>query len=159
MCIQKGSDFMEYWENFSSPLGNLLLQSDGEALTGLSFSDEKLPENPCPVFLPVKNWLCCYFGGRDPGAVPVRLSPKGTPFQKQIWTLLLDIPYGECCTYGGLAARISPGMSSQAVGAAVGKNPIALLIPCHRVLGAGGKLTGYAWGLTRKQFLLDLEQK
>ena len=150
---------MEYQQNVSSPLGNLILRSDGKALTGLAFSELQVPKKSCPVFLPAENWLSSYFAGQDPGPLPVKLSPKGTPFQKRVWSLLLEIPYGERRTYGSLAKLLSPTMSAQAVGAAVGKNPIAILIPCHRVLGAGGKLTGYAWGLSRKQYLLDLEQK
>ena len=150
---------MEYQDNFSSPLGNMVLRSDGEALTGLVFSGEPVPENTCPVLHCVKDWLSCYFTGQNPGPLPVELSPKGTAFQQQVWTLLLEIPYGERRTYGSLAKQISPSMSAQAVGAAVGKNPIAIVIPCHRVLGAGERLTGYAWGLPRKQYLLDLEQK
>lgn len=150
---------MEYWDNFSSPLGNLVLRSDGLALTGLAFSEIQEPEKPCPVFPPVKDWLSRYFAGQNPGPLPVELSPKGTVFQQQVWTLLRNIPYGKRRTYGSLAKQISPSMSAQAVGGAVGKNPIAILIPCHRVLGAGERLTGYAWGLSRKQYLLDLEQK
>ena len=150
---------MDYWDNFTSPFGNLILHSDGLAIIGLTFSDAPVHQVPCPLFTPVKAWLFCYFEGRDPGPLPVPLSPPGTPFQKQVWSLLLDIPYGEKRTYGELAKQLSPAMSAQAVGSAIGRNPIAILIPCHRVLGADGKLAGYAWGLSKKQALLDLEQK
>ena len=151
---------MDYRDNFPTPLGNLILGSDGSALTSLLFSENMAePVLQCSVFLMTKSWLSCYFEGWDPGPFPVPLSPKGTPFQQRVWSLLLDIPYGERRTYGELARQLSPSMSSQAVGAAIGKNPIAVIIPCHRVLGSGGQLTGYAWGLSRKQFLLDLEQK
>ena len=150
---------MEYLDNFLSPLGNMVLHSDGTALTGLVFSDIQEPEKPCPVFPPVKDWLSCYFAGQNPGPAPVELSPKGTAFQQQVWSMLGNIPYGERRTYGSLAKQLSPSMSAQAVGTAVGRNPIAILIPCHRVLGAGERLTGYAWGLSRKQYLLNLEQK
>ena len=151
---------MDHWDNFSSPLGNLILGSDGKTLTRLIFSQNKAEsEIFCPVFPLAKAWLTSYFEGRNPGPFPVPLSPKGTAFQQRVWALLREIPYGECRTYGELARQLSPSMSSLAVGTAIGKNPIAIVSPCHRVLGAGGQLTGYAWGLSKKQFLLDLEQK
>ena len=108
---------------------------------------------PGPVFL-----------GEDINQMPPPLMPRGTPFQKAVWDILRDIPYGHTVTYGEIASRIAAEremtcVAPQAVGSAVGKNPIAIFIPCHRVLGAKGQLTGYAGGLQRKQFLLDLEKR
>ena len=84
------------------------------------------------------------------------MKPQGTAFQRQVWDRLLEIPYGKTVTYGELAKALGC-KSAQAVGGAVGRNPISILIPCHRVVGAGGKLTGYAGGIEKKQFLLALE--
>ncbi len=152
-----------------SPLGELLLASDGEALTGLWFVgqahcaaglDPLHAERTLPVFEETALWLAAYFAGRDPGAVPT-LRPRGTAFQKSVWAQLAAIPRGEMRTYGELARLLSAGsgrpVSARAVGGAVGRNPISILLPCHRVVGAGGKLTGYAGGLERKRALLALE--
>lgn len=155
---------MQYLSYLSSPLGTLTLGSDGTALTMLQL--RKLPLQPgqiltdnLPVWGPVQSWLDAYWQGQNPGTCPVSLRPAGTGFQKQIWKLLMEIPYGRTVTYGQLAAMAgrSP-LCSQAVGGAVGRNPIALLIPCHRVVGRGGRLTGYAYGLSAKKYLLDLER-
>ena len=86
------------------------------------------------------------------------LRPIGSEFRMKVWKILAEIPYGETMTYGEIASRISPEMSAQAVGGAVGHNPISILIPCHRVLGANGKLTGYAAGLDKKIELLKIEK-
>ena len=140
-----------------SPLGPLTLKTDGQALTGLCFGgDPTGSPSRLPIFAAAAHWLDCYFQGRDPGPVPFPLNPQGTDFQKQVWNQLLTIPYGDTCSYGDLARRFGR-MSPQAIGSAVGKNPIAILIPCHRVVGSRGQLTGYAWGLDRKQQLLRLE--
>ena len=149
---------MEYIRCFSSPLGFLTASSDGQALTALFFSDcREGPDDDLPLFSALDSWLQRYFAGGDPGPVPVPLAPRGTEFQKQVFSALMRIPYGETLTYGELARQLSS--SPRAIGAAVGRNPIALAIPCHRVLGTGGRLTGYAWGLSRKQALLALEQQ
>ena len=160
---------MEYLHRTETPLGEILLSSDGEALTGLWFEGQKhfgagLPahceEGSLPVFEETERWLAAYFGGKDPGAAP-RLAPRGTAFQKAVWELLLAIPYGKTVTYGQLAAMVSEqrgsASSARAVGGAVGRNPISLIIPCHRVVGADGQLTGYAGGIEKKRFLLALE--
>ena len=153
-----------------SPLGTILLSGDGEALTGLWFLGQKyegagVPENApvdenLPVFDAVRAWLRAYFAGEALPEPPV-LRPAGTDFQKAVWGRLLAIPYGERRTYGGLASELETVLgrktSARAVGAAVGRNPISLLIPCHRVVGSGGSLTGYAGGVERKAFLLALE--
>ena len=144
---------------YASPIGKLLLCSDGVHLTGVRF-DREIPEPPREdaVLTAAKRWLEDYFRGefREP---EFPILPDGTVFQKQVWQLLREIPYGEVITYGGLARQISEEMSPQAVGQAAGRNPIAIIIPCHRCVGTGGKLTGYAWGMERKQWLLEHEQK
>lgn len=157
---------MEYIAQYDSPLGLLIMTSDGDALTGLRFSDEPFDppdESPeatdLPVFALTRTWLDTYFRGAVPGFLPpMRL--RGTPFQKAVWSILLDIPYGKTVTYGSIAGRLSGGgaMSSQAVGQAVGKNPVCIIVPCHRVVGSNGRLTGYAWGLDKKEALLAMEQ-
>lgn len=151
-----------------SPLGPLTAASDGECLTGLWFAGQRyfgagLPAGAEPgeaaVFGETRRWLETYFSGRDPGPTPP-LRPQGTAFQTAVWALLRRIPYGSFSTYGSLAAELAQSgrpASAQAVGGAVGHNPISLLIPCHRVLGAGGAPTGYAGGLDKKLFLLRLE--
>ena len=153
-----------------SPLGTLHLESDGEALTCVLYEGEKvthpngvtLQEAPqLPIFVAARAWLSRYFEGHDPG-VPPPVRPQGTPFQQSVWQRLLTIPYGSTTTYGALAAHLaahnaSGRMSAQAVGQAVGRNPISIIIPCHRVIGADGTLTGYAGGLDKKMFLLGLE--
>ncbi|MBR2779680.1 MAG: methylated-DNA--[Firmicutes bacterium] len=157
---------------YDSPLGRILIASDGTAVTGLWFEGQKYyaeglapdcTEQDVPVFREVRRWLDLYFSGRDPGFTPP-LSLDATPFRKEVWDILLMIPYGETKTYGEIASQIAArkglsGMSAQAVGGAVGHNPVSLIVPCHRVVGAGGSLTGYAGGLERKQALLDLEKR
>ncbi|MBQ8851387.1 MAG: methylated-DNA--[Oscillibacter sp.] len=161
---------MFYQTSYPSPVGLLTLASDGEALTGLWLKGQKyfastLPEDAptddsLPVFTQAKAWLDAYFADETLPPMPP-LAPTGTPFRKAVWELLLEIPYGTTTTYGDLAAKLnSQGYSTapRAVGGAVGHNPISILIPCHRVLGADGSLTGYAGGYAAKQFLLELEQ-
>lgn len=148
----------------------MTMAGDGEVLTGLWFDGQRhfgagLPPGTegaeLPVFRDTARWLDIYFSGREPSFSPP-MQPSGTPFQQTVWSLLLTIPYGQTTTYGALAAqtaaclRVST-MSAQAVGGAVGRNPISILIPCHRVLGADGKLTGYAGGVDKKAVLLRLE--
>ncbi|MBQ7654996.1 MAG: methylated-DNA--[Clostridia bacterium] len=155
-----------------SPLGGITLTSDGEALTGLWFDGQKhFPERliadfqskPLPVFEEAERWLNLYFSGQEPGFTPP-LTLRGTPFQRGVWEILRAIPYGKTVTYGEIAAQIArqnnlPRMSAQAVGSAVGRNPISLIVPCHRVLGANGSLTGYAGGIEKKRFLLEMEKQ
>lgn len=152
---------MTYYTLFPSPVGPLLLTSDGNALTGVSFGEPEASwihmEN-LSIFDSAGTWLAEYFAGR-PTAVDFPFSPAGTDFQRRVWKLLVQIPYGETITYGQLAKQLGENMSAQAVGQAVGKNPIAILIPCHRVVGAKGQLTGYAWGVEKKKWLLRHEEE
>lgn len=146
------------------------MASDGNALTGLWFDGQKyfaegLAETAAaktlPVFDEAVRWLDIYFDGRRPDFTPL-LNLEGTAFRKEVWQLLLQIPYGETTTYGELSAQLAAHrglkqMSAQAVGGAVGHNPISIIVPCHRVVGTSGSLTGYAGGLAKKLALLKLE--
>ena len=158
---------MLYTAHYNSPLGSIIFTSDGAALTGLYFDGQKYfpeikgaHEKDLPICEEVSTWLDLYFAGKIPDFIPP-LAPNGTVFQKMVWTLLRRIPYGETTTYGALARCIEQHtgrpMSAQAVGGAVGRNPISIFIPCHRVIGADGSLTGYAGGMDRKEYLLRLE--
>ena len=156
--------------SYDSPLGGICLAADALGLTGLWFDGEKyfgsnLPANPVrqetEILTESKRWLEVYFSGREPDFLPP-LHPIGSPFRRAVWDLLLQIPYGQTTTYGALARQLAAqqgraAMSAQAVGGAVGHNPISLIIPCHRVVGASGSLTGYAGGIERKIQLLKLE--
>lgn len=162
---------MEYIHHYNSILGGITLSSDGDAITGLWFDGQKYyaatldPDHAninLPVFDAADSWLNIYFSGREPDFLPP-LSMKGTPFRKAVWEVLLRIPYGQTMSYGEIADRIAvsrglPRMSAQAVGGAVGHNPISIMIPCHRVIGSDGSLTGYAGGIERKMKLLSLER-
>ena len=142
---------------YHSPLGDIVLTSDGLALTGLRFAEATNgePAQDIPPLADACRWLDLYFSGAKPDFTP-RLAPQGTPFQQSVWGELLAIPYGHTVSYGYIAQRLHC-RSAQAVGGAVGRNPIALIIPCHRVVGSDGHLTGYAYGLDRKQWLLSHE--
>ncbi len=150
---------MTYQEQYDSPLGMLTMTSKGESLTELRFSEKSLTTlTPIvPVLDATRRWLDSYFKGEKPDFTP-QMAPFGTLFQRRVWTELLSIPYGQTVTYGDIARRIDC-KSAQAVGCAVGRNPIAIIIPCHRVVGSNGSLTGYAYGLERKRQLIMSEQK
>ena len=161
---------MEYTAHYDSPLGCIVLESDGAALVGLWFDGQRHfadtpalihEEKPLKVFDQAKRWLDVYFSGKDPGFTPP-LNMKGTPFRRAVWEILLTIPFGRTMTYGEIARILAARnglrrMSAQAVGGAVGHNPVSLIVPCHRVVGANGNLTGYGGGLDRKMRLLALE--
>ena len=156
-----------FFAHYESPLGGMTMVSDGIALTALKFdgtrfafkfADGTSATTTLPVFDETCRWLDLYFAGRKPDFIPP-LAPKGTPFQQRVWGILLTIPYGKTMSYGDVARRISPTMSAQAIGGAVGRNPIGIIIPCHRVIGADGSLTGYGGGLERKRWMLELERK
>lgn len=142
---------------YHSPLGDIVLTSDGTALTGLRFAEATngKPTQDIPPLADACRWLDLYFSGARPDFTPL-LAPRGTPFQQSVWRELLAIPYGHTVSYGHIAQRLQC-RSAQAVGGTVGCNPIALIIPCHRVIGSDGHLTGYAYGLDRKQWLLSHE--
>ncbi len=157
---------MDYTAQYASPLGGMTMASDGEALVGLWFDGQRFfgagMEQACgrrddlTVFELTHRWLDLYFGGGKPDFTPPLLL-RGSEFRRQVWEILLAIPYGQTVTYGEVARRIGGGMSAQAVGGAVGHNPVSLIVPCHRVVGAYGQLTGYAGGVERKLRLLQLE--
>jgi methylated-DNA-[protein]-cysteine S-methyltransferase len=164
-----------YYTTVSSPIGPLLLTSDGTALTGLHMSP--LPPRPATGAV-AQDWdlpdaagtwvadadaaplpetaaqLAAYFAGRLT-VFDLPLAPHGTEFQRRVWTALLAIPYGTTISYGDLARWVGNPQGSRAVGLANGRNPIAVIVPCHRVIGTDGKLTGYGGGLPRKAALLD----
>lgn len=162
---------MAYICKYMSPLGGIMMASNGEAITGLWFEGQKyfgdtLPEQyeekKLPVFEEAKRWLDIYFQGKEPEFTPPLLI-ETTPFRKAVWEIMLEIPYGKTMTYGEIADRIAKQkgisrMSAQAVGGAVGHNSISLMIPCHRVVGMDGSLTGYAGGIDKKVRLLSLEK-
>lgn len=152
-----------YFDVHPSPIGELLLRSDGQALTGLQMEESNHPVHPTASwirdpapFRKVCRQLDEYFAGTRT-AFDLPLAPEGTPFQTRVWRALRAIPYGEKAGYGEIAARIGAPGAARAVGGANGRNPIAIVIPCHRVVGSNGSLTGFGGGLDRKRFLLELE--
>ena len=150
---------MQYQTSYNSPLGFLNLKSDGQFITEISFSESELQEqNDCAVILQCKQQLEDYFSGKSI-EFDLPLNPKGTEFQQKVWNELIKIPYGETITYMELAVSLGDAKAVRAVGTANGRNPIAIVIPCHRVIGAGNKLTGYAGEIWRKKILLELEMK
>lgn len=170
LSTEKGCG-MQYISRDQTPLGGVLLAADETGLTGLWFEGQKYfaqgldgehEERESPLLARAKAWLAVYFSGREPEfEVPLHLT--GTAFQKEVWALLRTIPYGQTTTYGALAARLAaqrglPHLSPQAVGGAVGHNKVSILVPCHRVVGAHGSLTGYAGGIDKKRALLALER-
>lgn len=147
-----------------SPIGRLLLLADEEGLRGSWFATgNSIPEvDPAwkPGGQPLREpagQLRAYFAG-ELQHFDLVLKPEGTPFQQRVWSLLQDIPYGETISYGELARRAGNPAASRAVGHANGSNPIPIIIPCHRVIGSNGKLTGFGGGLPTKRWLLDFEK-
>jgi methylated-DNA-[protein]-cysteine S-methyltransferase len=152
-----------FYSLFDSPVGELLLTSDGEKLTGLHLPATKGPDEVGPdgcrddgPFRVVREQLRAYFAGelRD---FDVPLGLAGTAFQRRVWRALCDIPYGETLSYADLARRVGQPGAARAVGSANGANPVAIIVPCHRVIAADGTLGGYGGGLDRKQWLLRHE--
>ena len=157
---------MPYIQTYRPPpqFDDLIIESDGELLTGLHFAnDNYIPksqnfiENNLPIFDETRRWLDVYFSGKVPAFTP-QMEMQASPFRKAVWEVLLTIPFGTTMTYGDIARRIGC-RSAQAVGGAVGRNPISLVVPCHRVVGADGSLTGYAGGIDRKRRLLEMERE
>ncbi len=150
-----------------SPIGELTLVADGNVLCALYMTEHRHAPQPeifgprhpdNPVLALTETQLKEYFAGqRTVFDIPLDTA-SGTPFQRVVWAALREIPYGETWTYGELARHIGQPTAFRAVGLANGKNPISIIVPCHRVIGSGGSLTGYGGGLDRKQHLLALEQ-
>ena len=161
---------MKYTHHYDSPLGGITEASDGDHLIGLWFDGQKYfadtldsdcEEKELLVFRQTDKWLDIYFSGKEPGFTPP-INMKTTEFRKSVWKIMLNIPYGNTMTYGEIAEKLAKDtgimrMSAQAVGGAVGHNSISLIIPCHRVVGANGNLTGYAGGIEKKMKLLEME--
>ncbi len=148
-----------------SPLGDLTLVATDGSLTGLYFPHHWYRPGPASFgarddtgFGDVTRQLGEYFAGqRTDFHLP--LDPRGAGFARRVWALISRIPYGQTTSYGELARQLGDGVAARDVGQAVGRNPLSVVVPCHRVVGRNGQLTGYAGGLARKRFLLDLEQR
>ena len=159
---------MNYYEEYKSPIGKIILISDGDFLTGLYFENQKYFPNlkeykkeQKDIFDLTKKYLDLYFQGKDP-KIEIPIHIKTTEFQKEVYEELSKIPFGEIRTYKEIATEIAKKrevetMSTQAVGTAIGKNPVSILIPCHRVIGVKNRLVGYAGGLDKKRSLLEIE--
>lgn len=165
---------MYYQINYSSPIGNMIIVCDEEQkhIIGLwiegqkyfqaTLSEESVPGEGIPVLQKAVNWLDAYFAGKKPPISELPLAPEGGKFRQDVWKILCGIPYGSVTTYGEIAKEMAvrmgrETMSAQAVGNAVAHNPISVMIPCHRVVGADGSLTGYAGGIDKKIKLLEHE--
>ena len=162
-----------YITYYDSILGKLTIASDGENIIGLWIEGQKyfadtikneniIKKDDISIFIKTKEWLDRYFRGERPDIKELKLSPKGSEFRQNVWKILCRIPYGQTITYGKIAKEIAKlmnknSMSAQAIGNAVGHNQISIIIPCHRVVGTNGGLTGYAGGIDKKRELLELE--
>lgn len=161
---------MTYICTINSPIGLLTVSSNGDDLTGLWIEGQKyfgstlgksIENDSLPIFTKVQSWIKQYFDGMQP-VIDFPLAPSGSSFRQAVWKILGEIPYGQVVTYGEIAQQIKEksgkaSISAQAVGGAVGHNPISIIIPCHRVVGSDGSLTGYAGGINKKIALLKLE--
>jgi methylated-DNA-[protein]-cysteine S-methyltransferase len=155
-----------YWTTIDSPVGQLLLTADDAGLTGLHMEERR--HGPADVhpqwirdestFADARKQIDAYFAG-ELREFDLPLNPAGTPFQRRVWSALQTVPYGEVRSYRDIAERIGRPTASRAVGMANGRNPISIIVPCHRVIGTSGALTGYGGGLERKRVLLDLESR
>ena len=149
---------------YDSPVGALLLAADDAALVAIEFPSSRHPvargadwvEGDNAVLALARKQLGEYFAGKRT-LFELPLGPRGTAFQRDVWRTLASIPYGETVSYAQLAARVGKPSAMRAVGAANGRNPLPIVLPCHRVIGADGSLTGFGGGLPTKQFLLELE--
>jgi methylated-DNA-[protein]-cysteine S-methyltransferase len=148
-----------------TPIGPLTALATAKGIAGLWFDDQThhpgaldAPVDPGhPHIVAMQRWLEAYWAGRDPSPREVPLDLHGTAFQRAVWKALLAIPLGRTRSYGEIAAQVGGGAVPRATGSAVGRNPVSILVPCHRVIGANGSLTGYAGGLPRKERLLQHE--
>lgn len=156
-----------YFTTVSSPLGELTLTATDEGLCGIYFEDHKYwpPSKPSwqrgngARFDAGRTWLERYFAGEKPKVLPILDIVTGTEFQRTIWKALRSIPSGQTRTYAEIARSIDNAKAVRAVGAAIGRNPISIIVPCHRVVGSNGSLTGFAGGVERKRWLLEHESK
>lgn len=142
---------------YRSPLGLIELREENGYITGLNFSDESECGSSSPLLLEAELQLDEYFAGiRRDFELPIKLS--GTDFQKKVWSALCTIPYGETRSYGEIAVLSGSPKAARAVGMANNKNPVSIIVPCHRVIGADGNMVGYGGGIDKKVFLLELEK-
>ena len=157
-------------DEIESPIGTILIAAHGQALCALDFADfrgrmERLlstgfgPHRKRAVRDPngYSTRIRAYLAGDAQALNPIAVDARGTPFQQEVWRCLREIPFGQTRTYGELAVRLQRPKAARAVGAANGQNPVALVVPCHRVIGSTGALTGYAGGISRKRYLLAHE--
>ena len=158
---------MYHYDFYESPHGQMLLVATDDALCGVHFEGEKYFPAIAPdwqrdtrqtLLSQAKRELSEYFGGKRE-RFEIALEPEGTPFQKAVWKGIRTVRFGETITYGELARRAGAPASVRAAGAATGRNPLTIFVPCHRIIGANGSLTGYAGGLDRKRALLALESR
>jgi methylated-DNA-[protein]-cysteine S-methyltransferase len=155
---------MIHYCHFESPIGKIMVAGEKAGLKRIGFPAEKGKRDPDPAWEEGKEdlkeavqQLEAYFSGKLK-AFRLKLAPEGTPFQLSVWQALQDIPYGQTVSYGELARRIGKPKASRAVGAACARNPLPIVIPCHRVIGSTGGLTGFGGGLDVKKALLELER-
>jgi methylated-DNA-[protein]-cysteine S-methyltransferase len=158
---------MLYYDLYQSPHGQMLLVAAEEGLTGVYFDGQKYHPGIAPEWQrdaghaplhQAKRELAEYFG-RERERFEVALAPEGTAFQRSVWNAISTVEFGETITYGELARRAGCAGKARAAGAATGRNPLTILVPCHRIVGSSGSLTGYAGGLDRKRALLALESR
>lgn len=151
---------MIYQKIVKTPIGDICILEENDKIIGLTLDNEKYcyKEKNTEILNETEKQLNEYFCGKRKN-FNVPINPKGTEFQKQVWNELLKIPYGQTVTYKQIAQKIEKPNASRAVGMVNHNNPIAIIVPCHRVVGSNNKLVGYAFGLEKKQFLLDLENK
>jgi methylated-DNA-[protein]-cysteine S-methyltransferase len=154
-----------YYSVYESPVGSLLLAGDGDSLSLISFSTGRAARQPAPdwmrrndAFGSVKTQLRAYFAGELTG-FDLQLAPVGTSFQQSVWAALRLIPYGETRSYADIARQLGNPDATRAVGAANGLNPLPIVVPCHRVIGSDGSMTGFGGGIECKKYLLALEQQ
>lgn len=149
----------------ATPLGPMRALATAAGLAGLLFDSDKhhqgtvdAPPDPAnPHLQAARRWLQAYWAGHEPGPEGLTFDLHGSPFQRAVWEVLLRIPFGRTWTYGEVAAQVGHGAMPRATGSAIGRNPVAVIVPCHRVIGADGSLTGYAGGLPLKERLLQHE--
>jgi methylated-DNA-[protein]-cysteine S-methyltransferase len=157
--VERLAETQLLWHSIDSPLGELLLVGDGRSLTRLEMPPWDAPpgaRQDADAFREVEAQLDAYFAG-ELTEFDLPLAPSGSGFQLAVWAALRRIPYGETASYGEIAAEVGRPDAVRAVGSTNGRNPIAVIVPCHRVIGADGSLVGFGGGLPRKRLLLELE--